>query len=455
MFVLEEATIAGMQAAVAAKEISYRELAMLYLERIGAMDSCEGGLNSVLEINPDVLEDARRMDEKRAKGVLSGPLHGIPITLKDNISTADKMHTSAGSLALADNFAQYDAKIVKNLRKAGAVILGKVNMTEFANWMSRMPSGYSSRGGQVKNPYNLEEDPSGSSSGSAVAVAANLCAVSVGTETHGSIISPAIVNGIVGIKPTSGLLSGHGIIPISNTLDTPGPMARTVQDAAALLGAMQKHADYKLDGANLKGLRIGVYGKKNEEHAEFNAALEQALPMLEAAGAVIIRDIPVLSPEITWDAFAPIPKHEFKRCIESYLSTVNSKVKTLKDIVDFNEANSDKCLKYGQTMLLSCLNDYDGSLTHPEYMQSLRFRENARAGLAKIYAENNLDILIGATQHMGVAPLTGFPSGTIPIGKKKNGVPIGMYFVARSFDEAGLLRAMYAAEQVAGKRRAP
>ncbi|MCL2593644.1 MAG: amidase family protein, partial [Defluviitaleaceae bacterium] len=287
MFTLEEATIEKMQIAALAKEISYKELALMYLKRIADVDSCEGGLNSVLEINPDALEIARIRDEERAKGISRGPLHGIPIMLKDNINTLDKMRTTAGSIALVDNFAPYDADIVVNLRKAGAVILGKVNMTEFANFMSRgMSNGYSSLGGQVLNPYNREADALGSSTGSAVAVAANLCAVSVGTETSGSIISPSMASGIVGIKPTAGLLSGCGIIPISNTLDTAGPMARTVKDAAILLSALHGDADYTsvLDSTSLKGLRIGIYGEMNEENTEFNKVLEHSLDILAREG---------------------------------------------------------------------------------------------------------------------------------------------------------------------------
>ncbi|MCL2376641.1 MAG: amidase family protein [Defluviitaleaceae bacterium] len=459
MFKLEEATIANMQAAVARGEISYKELALMYLRRIAEVDSCEGGHNSVLEVNPDALEIARAMDEERARGISRGPLHGIPILLKDNINTSDKMRTTAGSLALADNFAPRNADIVRYLRKAGAVILGKVNMTEFANWMTKgMTNGYSSRGGQVKNPYNHAEDASGSSTGSAVAVAANLCAVSVGTETHGSIVAPAMANGIVGIKPTAGLLRGRGIIPISNTLDTSGPMARTVRDAAILLGVLQGGGDYarNLDSTSLKGLRIGIYGEANDENVEFNAALERALNALAAAGAAITPDIPGVTPEAPWDYIGwPIAKHEFKRCMDHYLSTVNAKMKTLQEIVDFNEVNSDTCLKYGQTLLAECLHETDGRLIADEYIEALHRRQKAANDLNKIFADNNFDILIGAAAHMGIAPLTGLPSGTIPIDARRNGVPIGLYFIARPFDEAGLIRAMYAVEQAIGKRQAP
>jgi len=485
MFVLEEATIADIQAAVAAKIISYRELVMMYLERIAEVDSCENGYNSVLEINPDALTIAQIMDDERAKGILKGSLHGIPILLKDNINTWDKMNTSAGSMALAEHFACCaDADIVQSLRNGGAIILGKTNMTEFANWMTQdMPNGYSSRGGQVKNPYNSEADPSGSSTGSAVAVSANLCAVSVGTETHGSIIAPAFSNGIVGIKPTAGLLSSFGIIPISNTLDTAGPMARTVKDAAILLTALKDsainqfyrygihHMDFNannqgkdytmgLEGASLRGMRIGIYGEKNSEDSEFNTALEEAVSAIENAGAIVTRDIPNITPEEPWHYFGKfIAKHEFKRCMDYHLASYSysfhssGRMKSLKDIVDYNKANSEICLKYGQTILQECLDE--SRPIHPEYIKALRRRETAISDLDKIFTSNNLDILVGASEHMGIAPLTGFPSGTIPVNIRENAVPIGLYFIARRFDELTLIRVMYAVEQLIGKRNTP
>ena len=491
MFILEEATISDIQTAVATKEISYRELALMYLERIAAVDSCEGGLNSVLEINPDALVIASFMDDERAKGISKGPLHGIPVMLKDNISTGDKMHTSAGSLALADNFSAMgmDADIVRGLREMGAVPLGKVNMTEFANWMAQdMPNGYSSRGGPVKNPYNHEADPSGSSTGSAVAVTANLCTASVGTETYGSIIGPASTNGVVGIKPTAGFLSSNGIIPISGTLDTPGPMARTVRDTAVMLGGLrgmygsaysgmwnfgyisasmggypdnfQKDYTLGLEGANPRGLRIGVYGTKDEKDSEHIAALEQAIVALENAGATIVKDIPSIIPEKEWDYIGmPIVKHEFKYCMNYYLRLAGIRngskpIMTLKDIIEFNEAHKDECLKYGQSRLIECQEESSGRLIEAEYIKALRCRESAISDFNKVFTSQNLDVLIGASEFEGTAPLTGFPSGTIPFGIRENGVPMGMYFIARRFDESNLIRAMYAAEQLIGKRQA-
>jgi len=431
MFTLENTTIADIQGAVSRRALSYRELALMYLERIAQIDSIEGGLNSILEINPDALIVAEAMDIEYRKGKSRGPLHGIPILLKDNINTADKMHTSASSLALAGHFAAKDAKIVKHLRKAGCVILGKANMTEFANYMTKdMPNGYSSRGGQVFNPVNRETDPSGSSTGSAAAVAANLCVVSVGTETCGSIISPAIAQEIVGIKPTAGLLSGQGIIPISATLDTAGPMARTMTDCVILLEGLtgRSYTQY-LEGASLNGLRIGIYNKTEPK--------SEILDSLAQGGATITKDIPAINPEAPWKDFGhPIAKHEFKRCMDYYLSFGSGPIKTLQDIVAFNEAHKDVALKYGQTILLECLNESSGKLTEPEYIQALAQREGARCSLSKCFDDYHVDVLLCPDEETGIAPLVGFPAGTIPKG---------MYFIARPYDEGTLIRAMYGA----------
>ncbi|MCL2200143.1 MAG: amidase family protein [Defluviitaleaceae bacterium] len=475
-FILEETTIEKIQAAVAAKEITYRELVMMYLERIAEYD---GSLNSVSEINPDALSAAQMMDDERTKGMLRGTLHGIPVMIKDNINTMDKMQTAAGSLALADYYPMYDAMLIQNLRNSGAIILGKANMTEMSNWMADdMPSGYSSLRGQVKNPYNPDADPSGSSSGSAVSVAANLCTVSVGTETCGSIIGPAAANGIVGIKPSSGLLSQQGIVPISGTLDTAGTMARTVKDAAALLGGMRGQFDSMyghgavnvwgggisnaakdyttgLENASIRGLRIGIYHEN-----EADPAISEAIKKLEAAGAVITKDIQGVTPEKPWDYIGDkIAKYEFAPAISQYLNSFAytarpQHCRSLKDIVAFNEANAEKCLKYGQSILLECL-ETKGKAAESEYIKALRRRENAIKDLHKIFSQNNLDVLVGASEYLTIAPLTGFPAGTIPIGKKLNGIPLGMYFFARHMDETTLIRAMYAAEQAIGQREKP
>jgi len=487
MFKLEEATITDIQTAVAAGEISYRELALEYLERIAEVDSCEGGLNSVLEINPDVLEIARFMDDERTKGVPKGPLHGIPVMLKDNICTCDRMNTSAGSLALADNQG-YEAEIVRGLRENGAVILGKANMTEFANWMTKdMPNGYSSRGGQVKNPFNREADPSGSSTGSAVAVSANLCTVSVGTETHGSIISPSYSNGIVGIKPTAGLLNGNGIIPISSTLDTAGPMARTVYDAAVLLSGLKSMYPYphlhgyaltsvyhhhgqnvmkdyytsQLATASLRGLRVGIYGNESDD-SEYNEILYAALSEIEKEGAILTKDLKPIITDSCWNyAGKFIAKHEFKRSMDFFLTghgytgATRTRLRTLKEIIEYNEANSELCLKYGQTVLLECQNESSGTLKEAEYITALRRRENLIKDFDRLIRSNNLDVIICTNQFDGVAPIGGFPCGTLPIGKNKNNIPMGMCFIAKHNDEATLLKAMYAVEKLTGNRENP
>ena len=259
---LEYKNIRQLQDSMTNGELTSRKLCLHYLKRIGDIDRCKNGLNSVAEINPSTLDIADKLDYERENGHIRSPLHGIPIMIKDNINTADSMHTTGGSLALKDNFAPYDAGIVENLRKAGAVILGKTNLTEFANYMAKgMRGGYSSLGGQVLCPYDRDADPSGSSAGSAVAVAARLCSVTVGTETSGSIISPSRTNGIVGLKPTKELIPGEGIIPISNTLDTAGPMGNSVEDVSVLLGGLTGEGDKYIKGlrsSSLKGKRIGL-----------------------------------------------------------------------------------------------------------------------------------------------------------------------------------------------------
>jgi len=438
-------TIWEMQAAIKQRKISPTELTLQYLCRIAEVDSCNNGLNSVLEINPDALQIAQKLENK------SNPLYGIPILLKDNIDTGDKMRTSAGSLALADNFARVDAPIVQNLRTAGAIIAGKANMTEFANFMAEgMQNGYSSRGGQTLHPTVLGCDPGGSSTGSAVAVAAKLCAASIGTETCGSIIGPAYSCGIVGIKPTAGLLNGTGIIPISNTLDTSGPMASNVTDAAIVLGVLQGKNDYArdLDSASLKTMRLGIYGKFAEDDEFYKARFEQVLMELEKCGAVVDRSSYELVCDSPWGKLGnDISVNEFMRCLEFYLSAATSKMKTLKNIIQFNMDNAQTCLRYGQSVLLSCL-ESSGRLIEPKYLKALHNRNSAAIDLLKVFDENKLDILLYAGGISAIAPVVGFPSGTIPIGIRENGEPIGLCLIARPFAEAELVRAMYAIERL-------
>lgn len=309
-----------------------------------------------------------------------------------------------------------------------------------------MPDRYSSRGGQVLNPYNRNSSPSGSSSGSAVAVAANLCAISVGTETWGSIISPAQANGIVGIKPTTGLISNDGIVPVSCTFDTADPMTRTVHDAAVLLGMLaRRNYIREPNDCGLQNIRIGIYGATDNNNMEFNELLDIAICTLRNSGAEIVENIPAIMPVKAWY----ITKHELNRCMDYYLSTlgVNARMRTLDDIIRYNQEHAETALKYGQGVFLDCMNE-SGRMTEPEYADTLRKREVAIRSLNKIFADHNLDVLLCASENVGDAPLTAFPSATIPIGFRANGIPVGTYWIARRYDEIGLLRALFAAEKL-------
>ena len=330
MINMEELTVAKISQMLADGEISSRQLVLNYMERIALYDKSGPKLNSVLELNPDAVYIAEAMDRERAKGKLRSPLHGIPILIKDNINTHDKMRTTAGSIALDDNFAPYDAWIVKKLREAGLIIMGKTNMTELANYMSyTMKNGYSSRGGQVINPYNPEGDVWGSSSGSAVAMSANLCALAIGTETDGSIIWPSHMNGTVGLKPSRGLVSRTGIIPICTAQDTAGPMTRTVADAAALLNIIVGEdpedpstwcrdipEDYTayLDKDGLKGLRLGINrGYYDDFSQEQKDIAEKAYKAMESCGAELVQDVNL--PHLRSDASVLL--YEFKMCLNA------------------------------------------------------------------------------------------------------------------------------------------
>jgi len=465
MLNLENHTIFDLQQAMQENRLTSRQLTLHYLSRIAQYDKCEGGLNSVLEINPDALAIADTLDEMRANGNVLSPLHGIPVMIKDNISTADRMRTSAGSLALLDNYAVEDAPIVKKLRKAGALILGKTNLTEFSNYMTNdMPNGYSSRGGQTYNPYDRAKDPSGSSTGSAVSVSANLCTIAIGTETCGSIVSPAQENGIVGIKPTAGLWSNHGIIPISFTFDTAGPMAKTVTDAAILLGILaneDKYVDYAkcLDKDALKGARIGIRRASAEWHNEerraaFNALEDKIIEVLKGNGATCI-DLTEYLPQIHTER-SIIMNGELKCGINSYLTRFGNKnaPKNLKEIINFNQINANEALKYGQSHLLNCQNNTSGNLTEPAYINAIIKREEIIREFDEVFDKNNVDVIFDFAG-TGISAFTGFPSMSIPIGMKKDGVPAGSIWMARRFDEIDLLRVTYAVEQLLNARKDP
>ena len=465
MIRIQEATIPELQEAMNQRQITARELVLFYLSRVAQIDQCEGGLNAVLEMNPDALFIADMLDEERRGGQVRSPLHGIPIMLKDTINTADKMHTSAGSLALASNLAPYDAYVVTRLRRAGAIILAKTNMTEFANFMGEnMPAGYSSRGGQVLSPYNRDCSPSGSSTGSAVAVAARLCTAALGTENLGSINHPAQQNGIVGIKPTMGLVSRYGNVPTTNTLDVIGPLASSVVDAAILLGSIAGRdendaatwaqgegvpPDYTsfLDKDGLRDARIGIdWQKWDALTGEKELAFDRLLSTVEEAGATIV-DVENVSEIISERDIDPVFFYECKSCMNAYLSTLRSDLTctSLQEIIAFNQQHASQALKYGQPALLLVQNTSSGSLTEPEYLEALAKREQAIQALDGVFAIHQVDALL-CTKCEIIAPITGFPSMSLPIGVHENRIPIGSYWIARRYDEGRLLRMTGAAE---------
>ena len=470
MIQMEELTVARIRELLGSGQITSHQLVLNYMERIALIDKSGPKLNSVLELNPDALYIAEAMDRERAKGKLRSPLHGIPILIKDNINTHDKMRTSAGSIALDDNFAPYDATVAKKLRDAGLIIMGKTNMTELANYMSySMRNGYSSRGGQVINPYNSEGDVWGSSSGSAVAMSANLCALAIGTETDGSIIWPSHMNGTVGLKPTRGLVSRHGIIPICTAQDTAGPMTRCVADAAALLNIIVGEdsedpstwcrdvpEDYTayLDVNGLRGLRLGLNRGYYEDFSEEQKQIaEDAFQALEKAGATLVSgtDLPHLRSD------APVLLYEFKMCLNAYLSTNPSlRCHTLKDIIDFYGDHPQEGLKYGMSILLDAEYNTSGTCTDPKYIldKAACQRGAQEEGLLKLMDDNGIDVLV-SPGISDASPISGYPSIIVPAGYTSDNMPFGVTFVGRPFSEPLLIRAAYAFEQCTKARRAP
>ncbi len=473
-----ERSIPEIQAGMDAGEVSACDLVAACLARIARYDKAGPGINAVLEVNPDAWHIAEALDlERRIRGP-RGPLHGIPVLVKDNIDTGDKMHTSAGSLALKDSYAARDAFVAERLRAAGAVILGKTNMTEWANFMTRhMPSGYSSRGGQVKNPYGPGRfDVGGSSSGSGAAVAAGLAVAAVGTETSGSILSPSSQNSLVGIKPTVGLVSRTGIIPISHSQDTAGPMARCVVDAALLLQALAGRdegdpatwripADFPaeltagLDKGALRGARIGVprKGYWDKLPAGKQAVMEEAIRALRDAGAEVVDPADIPSADAEWDLAVLV--HEFKPALNAYLGRLapHVPVHSLRDVIEFNLRYAEKMLKYGQVWMLEA-EDTSGTLTDPAYIAArLRdLRLSREEGIDAALAAHRLDaLLFPGNLGAGIAAKAGYPSITVPAGYTKEGEPVGATFTGRAFSEPALIRWAYAFEQATQARRAP
>ena len=470
---IEELTVVQIRQMLESGEVTSRELVLRYMERVARIDQAGPRLNSVLELNPDAPYIAEAMDRERARGKVRSPLHGIPILVKDNVNTADKMRTSAGSIALEDNFAPYDATVAKKLREAGLVIMGKTNMTELANYMSyTMRNGFSSRGGQVINPYLEGGEVWGSSTGSAVAVSANLCALAVGTETDGSIIWPSSYNGIVGIKPTRGLVSRHGIIPICTAQDTAGPMARTVADAAALLNILVGEdendpstwcrddvipEDYtaflKPDG--LKGLRVGINrGYYDDFTQEQKDLAERTYPVLESLGAQLVQGADL--PHLRCDASNLL--YEFQMCLNAYLATTRPSVRcrSLKDMIDFYGDHPREGLKYGMSILLDAQYKANGRCTDPEYIMGYleSLRKSRAEGLDRVLDGSGLDILV-SPGISDASPISGYPSITVPLGYTSDGRPRGFTFAGRPFSEPLLIQAAYAFEQATRARKAP
>ena len=493
-FDLEEAAIADLQAGMEEGRWSARELTSMYLERIREVDDPRGavGLNSILELNPDALQIAEERDRERKEGRIRGPLHGVPVVVKDNIDTGDRMTTTAGSLALLDHFAERDAHIVQRLREAGAVLLGKTNLSEWANFRStKSSSGWSGRGGQTRNPYALDRNPCGSSSGTGAAVSASLAAAGVGTETDGSVVCPSTANGLVGIKPTLGLVSRAGIIPIAHSQDTAGPMARTVADAATLLGvlagadprdaetkkAMGKiHPDYTkfLDPAGLKGARIGVARKHFGFQREVDALMENAIDVIRGLGATVVdpANIPTHG-QFDEEEFA-ILLYEFKADLNAYLAALPPSVKTrtLKDLIAFNEAHAALEMPYfGQEIFLMA--EEKGPLTEKEYREALEKakRLSGPEGIDAVLAKEKLDAIIAPTGgpawptdlvlgdhysggYSSASAVSGYPHITVPLGFVF-GLPVGISFFAGAWSEPALIRFAHAFEQATNVRTAP
>ncbi|WP_164670878.1 amidase family protein [Virgibacillus doumboii] len=471
-FTLTETTISKMQQEMDAGNLSAKKLTMLYLEQIGTYNN---EINAVLEINPEALHIAEAIDTERAQKGARGLLHGIPILVKDNINTGDKTHTTAGSVALKNNYADDDAFIIKKLRETGAVILGKTNLTEWANFMTEgMPNGYSSLSGQVMNPYGPGKfDVGGSSSGSGAAIAANFAAGAIGTETSGSILSPASSNSLVGIKPTVGLLSRTGIIPISNSQDTAGPMTRTVEDAAIMLDVLTgvdeedpatsmmprdiNHSySASLNQNGLQNAKLGISRDYLEElNEEENNIINAALTDIENAGARIID--PVSLPSDLDDM--NVLFHEFKSGVNAYLNdlSANVRVHSLSEVIQFNTSYEEAALKYGQTILKHS-DEKSGKLVEAEYINARLndLKMSQDKGIDKTMDEHKLDALIFANNYgAGIAAKAGYPSISVPAGYTSEGKPVGITFTGKAFFEAKLIELAYAYEQATKHRKAP
>ncbi len=485
---MTEYNIAQLQEHMASGEMTARTIAEDYLQRIAEIDQAGPMLNAVIEVNPEALDIADKLDRERTRSGPRGPLHGIPILLKDNIDTHDRMQTTAGSLALAGHIADQDATVAAKLRAAGAVILGKTNLSEWANFRSNhSTSGWSSRGGQTRNPYALDRNPCGSSSGSGVAVAANLCAAAVGTETDGSIICPSQTCGIVGIKPTLGLVSRAGIIPIAHSQDTAGPMARSVADAAVLLAALagpdprdpitlrgEAHLDLQFDRDGLQGARIGVARNFFGFSPRVDAIMEECIVVLAALGAQIIDPVEVAHAKEINDTETEVLLYEFHADLDAYLASQGptGRVRSLADIIAFNDAHADRVMPYfGQELMHMAVTK--GPLTGEPYLQALatNHRLARTEGIDATLAQNSLDAIvepsggpawltdyIAGDHYTGgtstPAAVAGYPSITVPAGYVY-GLPVGLTFTGPAWSEPRLIQYAYAFEQATRVRQPP
>lgn len=489
---VEEWTIAQMQAAMQGGRLTALGLTAAYLERIASMDQSGPSIRSILEQNPDALGIAAALDQERKAGRVRGPLHGIPIVIKDNIDSADRMHTSAGSLALASSIAARDAHVLRRLREAGAVLLGKTNLSEWANFRStRSTSGWSGRGGLTRNPYALDRNCCGSSSGTGAAVSANFAAAGIGTETDGSIVCPSSACGLVGLKPTVGLVSRSGIIPIAHSQDTAGPMTRTVADAAILLSAMtgidsldavtatsrgHVHAGYTtfLDPDGLRGARIGVARQSFGSNERVKKVMEEAIDTIRRLGATIVDPADMKTHNQYGDSEYEVLLYEFKADLNAYLAGLSPAIRTrtLADLIRFNEEHREEELKFfGQEIFEQA--EAKGPLTEAAYRKALakNHRLSRAEGIDAVMREHKLDALIAPTGgpvwmtdlvngdhytggYSSASAVSGYPHITVPAGSVF-GLPIGLSFFAGAWSEPALLRYAYAFEQATNARRAP
>jgi amidase len=489
---MENTTILELQSRMDAGELSARSLAEYYLGRIERLDRSGPKLNAIIELNPRALEIADALDAERAQGKRRGALHGIPIVLKDNIDTADGMMTTSGSLALEGHHAEQDAFLAARLRAAGALILGKTNLSEWANFRStHSSSGWSSRGGQTRNPYALDRTPCGSSSGSGVAVAADLCTAAIGTETDGSIICPSHINGIVGLKPTLGLVSRSGVIPIAHSQDTAGPMARSVADLAVVLGALtgidprdpdtaasqgKALSDYTpfLDDNALRGARIGVARSYFGFDSRVDRIIEACIDAMKAAGADIVEDVKVVPESKLGRDEVEVLLYEFKQDLNAYLSGcgATARVRSFDDVIRFNEENRNRVMPYfGQERMLAARRK--GRLVTQKYTRALeKARRLARQGIDAPLQEHNLQAILVPTGgpawlvdlvngdnytgggFTGPAAVAGYPHITVPAGYVF-GLPVGLSFFASAWQEPALIRIAHAFERATQVRRPP